>query len=1229
MRLRTRLLLYSALAACALRVPAAWAAGEMAAVDAYLAPLFDNPHRARDDAPAAVGYLLSRARAADDPLVKEVALRLVAARDAFDLAPSESFEPALRALLDQDLPGPTADLARTILARTEARQGAFDAALELRRTTGEVHDWLVCGPFGRLGHAEFYTAFPPETGMADLDAALPGASGLVHWRPLGPDPFTGRLRPYEHVHPHREKVVYLFAQVKSPEPRAAFAHVETAASWVLWVNGRRTGEADRLAAHLPRQSYAPAPLRAGWNRLLLKVYAPDGEADLRVRLVDAEGWPLADLETTRQPVLHPLGRDDEEPASAQPLAWALPRLQVRVEQASASWPAHAALATLYQLEGVHHRAVAAAQAAVDHAPDKACLHALLGEIVLEADHLPLGVRANRSRRSFRDALRVDPEYVPALIGLARLDQADEQPRAALTQLERALAVHAESLRALRLRAALALREEWTAEAQHWVDAFARAAPEALAPALLRARLADALERPEQGAEFYAQAWRADRSRRETWFAYLRALEYTADLERARELAEELLARAPAEPGVVARVADHYARFGDTDRALDLYRQACKALPTAAMLWRERGDLHLRRGDDEAARQAYEHALALNPSHHALRRLVHDLRGEAYAFWDRYAVDPMDKLREDAAHQHPGGTVRLVDQTVMEVYPDGSYAESVHQLQKVLTREGISYARQVPVYGEILEARTILPQGQILEPLRLSERNAFTMPGLAPGAAVEYRQFVSHPGRTDRGFYAPCWYFRSPDIGEDFMFSQYIVRVPADLPFHYVQRNFDIPPTVRTEEDGTRVYTWTMRNMPRVWQETHTPPINQFLPFVELGSPFSWDEVARLLRDRYLGRLQPTAELTEVVRRLTEGATTEVEEVERLYRYVLERVDESPLAGGASTIHARRSGSRLIVLMALLRIAGLDARYAGVRPPPEILPEPNWELPQTDHFPVEAVAVFLADRHAPLWLDLRYRAAAPGQLVEDLAGATAFVVGPQGGEFHDLPRAGPDAFGATQTEVVTLDANTLSAQIRGERVVRGAEGLSLKESLPELDRRDRIRRLEQRKGEAFSAVTAQRMETPGIDAPGGPYRGVYELEAYRALGDLGGGRLALGLGLASLEVMTDMQARPAARHNPFHLDTYLVGRNRVRITIPDGYVVDDLPAGLYEKDVFGSYRLTVRAEGDTIEVSRRYAFPPQVVAVEDYPRIAKMARRIHLAEQSRITLRPVEESSPQP
>ena len=72
MRLRTHLILCSVLALCGLWVSPARAAGEMEAVDAQLAPLFDNPHRARGDAPAAIRFLLTHAREVQDPLVKEV-----------------------------------------------------------------------------------------------------------------------------------------------------------------------------------------------------------------------------------------------------------------------------------------------------------------------------------------------------------------------------------------------------------------------------------------------------------------------------------------------------------------------------------------------------------------------------------------------------------------------------------------------------------------------------------------------------------------------------------------------------------------------------------------------------------------------------------------------------------------------------------------------------------------------------------------------------------------------------------------------------------------------------------------------------------------------------------------------------------------------------------------------------------------------------------------------------
>ncbi|MFH0911491.1 MAG: tetratricopeptide repeat protein [Planctomycetota bacterium] len=1242
---------------------AAWA-GEPwpEAWSAKLGRLLECPAAARGDAGGEIETCLRLAEEAPETPVAEIALRWIRAQDALYLPPTEAWEERLaRYMAQPNAHGPAVDQARMLLAKWAVRKGRFENAAALGRDAGEIMDWRVIGPFGRYEAASFFTPFPPEEGLRSLAEPLPGTWGKNEWRPIRPDPFSGRLQPFAAIYPYQNATLYLLTQVKSPSEQDAFLHLETAHAWVLWLNGARAAEADRLASYLPRESYAPLRLAGGWNRLLLKLYAPDTERTVRIRLTDGQGLPLRSVEVRSGPDLYPLpsrpaalpapqeesgaknpGRDEpgadkgERPlrpagalaaipspgAPSSPLPqprWALPVLEAAAEDRPADWALQAARAFLLSEQDLPDRAIQAAEAALEAAPGKPCLHTLLADILQSADHLPLEVRANRSRHQFKAALAADPQSVGALLGLAELDWEDQGTRPALFHLERALAVNPGCVRAQRLRINIALEKGWLAEAEAWCRALSTSGRGTLALPLLQARLFSKLRRASEEAAACAEALETDRSQRLLWILRLRALEDTDDPEGAAALARALARAAPDNPLVLAQAADHFFRFGPLAEGLDFIARASSLLPENPSLWRLKGEILLRLGRREEAASAFRESLARQPSQYDLLRLIGELEAKPFDFWSAYAIDADRAMSRDEGERHSGPTARLIDQTVLEIYPDGAYAEMMHELQKVLTRDGITAAREVPIYGELMDARTRLPYQQTLEPIRLKGQPVLTMPGLTPGAAVEYRFFYGHPPRPDYSFDAPCWYFRSPDTSEEFVLTQYVIRVPEGFPFAYVQRNFDTPPSVETDK-GMTVYTWTMRNMPRVREEKGSPHINEFLPYVEAGSPLRWEEVAREVENNYLGRLRPTVELEALVDRLVRDARDPRERLERLRRYVLDSIKETPLSGEASIVQARQSGSRLVLLMALLRMAGLDARWAAVRPAPEFYYEANWELPRAELFPLALLAVFLPGEEEPTWVDVRYRAARLGDLVEDLSGATAFVVRGPEGVFHTLPRLSPSALEETEEIRLVLRSEDESGKLEGTRVVRGLRGAEILESLFETLEGERIRRLERRLAPAFPLVTTLSLETSGSGEFGLPYRETYVVEVEGILSAEGQGSFSLGLGLAPLDLVKEMDREQAERQNPFHLSRPEVRNDRITILLPKGFRLAQSVPDLLEKDVFGAYSLTVREADGEIRVERRYSFLPQIVAAKDWPRFAALTERIRTAEKGRILLR---------
>jgi cellulose synthase operon protein C len=205
------------------------------------------------------------------------------------------------------------------------------------------------------------------------------------------------------------------------------------------------------------------------------------------------------------------------------------------------------------------------------APDDPVINTAWGELFLE--------KYNRADavKSFQSALRVDPDYVPARIGLARAT-VEENPAVAREAIEKALATNPNYLPAHLLLAELALDERNRDEAG----------------ALIRKALqinANSLEaRSLDGA-----------------IAFLEGR--TADFQR---IVSEVLRINPAF-GEVYRVAgDHAARNYRFDEAVDLTRRALMVDAASTRAYGNLGMHLLRTGDEPAARRALETAFKADP-----------------------------------------------------------------------------------------------------------------------------------------------------------------------------------------------------------------------------------------------------------------------------------------------------------------------------------------------------------------------------------------------------------------------------------------------------------------------------------------------------------------------------------------------------------------------------------------------------------------------------------------
>ena len=154
--------------------------------------------------------------------------------------------------------------------------------------------WNIVGPFAnpqQLGseHSPAVdSVYAPEVDP-DLNATYSGPGGEpVRWMRAesGAD---GYFRLNQHFTPNDWMAAYAQAFLYSPDERDAVLLLGADDAHVLWVNGERLSERQGRNISVADELMVPVRLRAGWNRVLLKVADLDGGWAFQMRVADPTG----------------------------------------------------------------------------------------------------------------------------------------------------------------------------------------------------------------------------------------------------------------------------------------------------------------------------------------------------------------------------------------------------------------------------------------------------------------------------------------------------------------------------------------------------------------------------------------------------------------------------------------------------------------------------------------------------------------------------------------------------------------------------------------------------------------------------------------------------------------------------------------------------------------------------------------------------------------------------
>jgi hypothetical protein len=256
----------------------------------------------------------------------------------------------------------------------------------------------------------------------------------------------------------------------------------------------------------------------------------------------------------------------------------------------------------------------------------------------------------------------------------------------------------------------------------------------------------------------------------------------------------------------------------------------------------------------------------------------------------------------------------------------------------------------------------------------------------------------------------------------------------------------------------------------------------------------------------------------------------------------------------------------------------------------------------DHPSLGPLLVFdPTDEHTPL-----------GELPVHEQGSLALIVAPAAGALLRMPLSPASAHAIERTIDGQLAPNgALTATVREQFL--GAFGTATRASYVALGPASFRTTVERRLAAALPRVQIRSLDVENESASAFTLVATTEAGAYA--------QHQAGLLLLPMPFHTDDRLQfpgVAARRTPLRLEPRLV-RETIRLQVPAGYVVDELPKPVTIEGEFGTYAISYRVDGAHLVATRRLEVPAQTVARERYDEVRGFFSRVRASDVSPVVL----------
>jgi hypothetical protein len=445
------------------------------------------------------------------------------------------------------------------------------------------------------------------------------------------------------------------------------------------------------------------------------------------------------------------------------------------------------------------------------------------------------------------------------------------------------------------------------------------------------------------------------------------------------------------------------------------------------------------------------------------------------------------------------------------------------------------------------------------------------------------------------------------------------------------------------------YTWELTNLPYLQDELYSPKPDAIVPRLAityipgqgdrsgLRSMSDWTAVSRWLTELSDSQAEVTEPIASRAAALTSGAATELAKIQAIGKFAQSvqyvSIQTGIGRGGGYKPHAAKEvlekqygdcKDKANLMRALLKAVGIPAYLVTIYSGGRGYVRPDWPSPQQFNHAIIAIKVSGPTEGAPivehpqlgrlLFFDPTDPDTPVGELPDEEQGSYALVVAAEKGALLRMPSS-PAASNRTEANLLVSLGEQGSGQVSGEETYYGHTAVSVRSRAQRLTPSELQAAIERQLARSLGAVKVASV-TPA-DAPAESRFGLrMDFQAER-FGQLMQSRLLVFRPGAVLP--RDGYFLPAVdRKRPIELRAES-GHQTVRVRLPAGFRVDELPEPVRLESPYGKYQASWKTGEDGVLLEQSLEVEGVTVPAGQYGAVRDFFDRVHGAGQSPVVL----------